>query len=105
MPSGHRFAIEHVCVSRGAVGLEIREIQLETRSRHLFRHMTLWCASEYPANNSSAPDRSRRVLVPGPSGNTLLFSDCAGHRSNAVPPDTCVEVCGYLEPAQDEWSS
>jgi len=102
VPSGHRFVIEKIAVSCWAAE-EIREVQLQTRSRHMFRHMTLWCASELSAQSSNT-DESHTILVEGSTVNTLLFSYGAGHRSLQVPPDTYVQLWGYLEPTTAELS-
>ena len=104
VPSKHRFVVEHVSVSCWADGLEVREVQLETRSRNMFRHMTLWDASEPSANSSSKTERCVNLTLEGSTANTLLFSDGAGNRWLQVPPDTYVQLWGYLEPTEDELS-
>ena len=104
VPSGHRFVIEHVSVSCWAKGLQIREVLLETRSPHMFRHMTLWCSSEDLADQSLKTDIDHTFLIEGSTANTLLFSDGAGHRLLQVPPDTYVQLWGFLEPTEDATS-
>jgi hypothetical protein len=104
VPSGHRFVIEHVSVSCWAEGLKIREVLLETRSPHMFRHMTVWCSSEDLAEQSLKTDVDHTFLIEGSTANTLSFSDGAGHRLLQVPPDTYVQLWGFLEPGEDATS-
>jgi hypothetical protein len=103
VPSGHHFVIEHLAVSCWS-GQEIHEVRLVTRSRRIFLHMTLWSVSEQSSHQNSKTDESHSILVRGSTANALLFSDGAGHSSFTVPPDTCVQLWGYLEPTADELS-
>jgi hypothetical protein len=99
VPSGHRFVIEQMDISctSGSV-----DVQLVTRSRRMFRSLTVtdWLnhapSTEEPGSPSAAP-----IQVHGSSASTFMFGNGALHNSSTVPPDTYVQVWGYLEPAYD----
>jgi hypothetical protein len=41
------------------------------------------------------------ILVQGSTANFFLFSNGEVRGSSTVPPDTCLQVWGYLEPTYD----
>lgn len=99
VPNRHRFVIEQVTVSSPVThGLDV---QMVTRSRHMFRQITLPCGR---AGQSDRPTvvagTDRPILVPGSTANTLLFSNGIEHNSSTVPTDAYVQLWGYLEPTE-----
>ena len=64
-----------------------------TRSRHMFRQMTLPCGL-LPQSDDQLPEMGAdsAILVQGSTANTLLFSNSAEHSSTTVPPDTYVQL-------------
>jgi hypothetical protein len=93
VPSRHRFVIEHLIVS-GSDDHEKTEVDMVTRSRRLFRHISL----------ASSGGVRPPILVHGSTENTLLFRNGVEGSSSTVPPDTYVQMWGYLEPAGDATS-
>jgi hypothetical protein len=73
-----------------------------TRSRRMFRQMTLTCTHDV-ASSTSEPEISgaHTVLVPGSTSNTLLLSKGAEPSSSIVPTGAYVQLWGYLEPTDD----
>ena len=101
VPSGHRFVIEHLDVSCWAKNDQV-DVRLITRSRHMFRHLTLSCWPEQPPVGENAQtETAAPILINESTANTFLFSNGEVHDSSTVPPDTYVQVWGYLEPAYD----
>ena len=92
VPNRHRFVIEHVTVSSPAASAS--DVQMVTRSKQMFRQMTLTCTP-------TETDTAHPILVPGSTNNTLLFSKGVEHCSSIVPTDTYVQLWGYLEPTDD----
>jgi len=104
VPNRHRFVIEHVTVSSPAASAS--DVQMVTRSKQMFRQMTLTCShAAIPSALSSEAARTHTVLVPGSTSNTLLFSNGIQHSSFIVPANTYVQLWGYLEPTEDPSSS
>jgi hypothetical protein len=103
VPSGHRFVIEHVTVS-GPTSNTV-DVQMVTRSRHMFRQVSLPCGhggqSVGPLPDMGA---DHPILLQGSTNNTLLFSNGTEHSSSTVPPETYVQMWGCLEPT-DDWAS
>jgi hypothetical protein len=98
VPCGHRFVIEHIDVSCWAKNERV-EVQLVTRSRHMFRSLTVtdWPRRTSLGEEAEAPSVAP-ILMQGCTANTFLFSYGEVHGSSTVPPDTGLEVWGYLEP-------
>jgi hypothetical protein len=100
VPSGHRFVIEQLNLSCWAECSHLR-VQLETKSPRAFRTLTLGCAQ-----GSSEPGLSCELLadapmvVQGSSCSTFLFSNGEVENSATVPPQTYLQVWGYLEPTE-----
>ncbi len=100
VPTGHRFVIEHVAVSGPAI--PSLDVQMVTRSRHMFRQMSLPCGrGGQPDGPMPELGGSHSILVQGSTNNTLLFSNGVEHSSSTVPPDTYVQMWGCLEPTDD----
>ena len=93
VPSGHRFAIEHLLVS-GADGHEPVDVHMVTRSRWLFQHLSL----------ATGCDVTTPIVIHGSTENTLLFHNGIEPASSKVPRDTYVQMWGYLEPTEDATS-
>jgi hypothetical protein len=66
-----------------------------TRSRRMFQHLSLESST-----NATAP-----ILVHGSTDNTLMFSNRLAGSSSTVPPDTYVQLWGFLEPTEDATSA
>jgi hypothetical protein len=93
VPSGHRFVIEQLLVS-GADGQEKVDVHLVTRSRRLFQHLSL----------ATGSDVATPIVIHGSTESTLLFRNGIEPSSSIVPPDTYLQMWGYLEPAGDATS-
>jgi len=93
VPSGYRFVIEQRIVA-GNDEREEAEVHMVTRSPRMLQHISLATGS-----NAAAP-----TLVHGSTENTLLFSNGVEGSSSRVPPDTYVQLWGYLEPTEDATS-
>jgi hypothetical protein len=94
VPSGHRFVIENVIVSCDDEHGKA-EVHMVTRSRRMFQHLSLESST-----NATAP-----ILVHGSTDNTLMFSNRLAGSSSTVPPDTYVQLWGFLEPTEDATSA
>ena len=98
VPSGHRYVIEQLNVSCWTKNQQIN-LQLLTRSQHIFRQMTMSCGTEersrdeQPCAYATVP-----IMVTGSTTNTLLFGDGKTYSSPTVPPHSYVQLWGYLEP-------
>jgi hypothetical protein len=104
VPSGYRYVIEQMCVSCWAKDEHI-DLQLLTRSPHMFRQMTVACGMEQRTGDQKPDDvAAAPILVGGSTTNTFLFSNGRTHSSPTVPPETYVQVWGYLEPVYDEFA-
>jgi hypothetical protein len=105
VPAGVRFVIEHLDVSCGRTGPPV-SVLLVTKSRYMFRQLCLnGCARQpSPDENAEAGDMTP-ILVHETTANTFIFGDGDGRSSCVVPPDTFVQVWGYLEPTHDALSS
>lgn len=101
VPSGHRFVIEHLDLSCWAKNGHI-EVQLVTRSPHMFRQVTLtrW-PEQRPLGQNGQAGTTAPILVNESTANTLLFSNGELHSSSTVPPETYLQLWGYLEPAYE----
>jgi len=99
VPPGHRYVIEHMDVSCGRNCAHV-DVELITRSPCMFRHIAL---PRWPGQTSWGEDSEKRtappIVVRGSSENTFLFSNGKVFGSSIVPPDTYVQIWGYLEPA------
>lgn len=93
VPSGHRFVIEHLCVS-GPDCRENTEVHMVTRSRRLFQYLSL----------ASGADVTTPIVVHGSTESTLLFRNGSEPSSSTVPVDTYVQMWGHLEPSEDATS-
>lgn len=101
VPSGHRLVIEHVKLSCWSKHEHV-EIHLVTESRHMFRLMWLTSWPEQASLGDNAETGTAvPILVRGSTANTLLFSNGSARGSSTVPPDTYVQVWGYLEATHD----
>lgn len=98
VPTGHRFVIEHVYVSQSAKAGHA-DVHLVTKSRYMFRHLTLNGWPEQPSPDEG-PDGSptTQLVMHESTTNTFLFSDGEARSSSTVPPDSYLQVWGYLEP-------
>jgi hypothetical protein len=101
VPAGHRYVIEQMSVSCWATN-QPTDLQLLTRSPHMFRQMTVACGMVAPSGHEM-PDAGAAapIQVNGSTSNTLLFSNGKSHSSSTVPPQTYVQLWGYLEPVFD----
>jgi len=97
VPSGHRYVIEQISTSN-CVANEPEDVQLLTRSPHMFRQMTVASRTDHEKPD---PGLSAPVVVNGPTANTLLFSNGESHSAAIVPAGTYVQLWGYLEPAYE----
>ena len=101
VPSGHRFVIEHLHVSCGSQPNEW-DLQLVTKSRHMFRQVTLTCAPELGLPGENVQKGTPTPIIANESTlNTFLFSNGAAHSSSVVPPESYLQIWGYLEPTYD----
>ena len=101
VPHGHRFVIEQVNVCCWAQ-FEHLDVQLLTKSPHMFRQVTLTCWYEQPSlGENCETGTAAPILVHQSTANTFLFSNGDVHSSSTVPRDTYVQVWGYLEPAYE----
>lgn len=98
VPSGHRFVIENMNVSCWARH-ELADVQLVTRSPHMFRQVTCW--QEQPPLDENSQSATTPILVQGSTTNTFLFGTGEWHSSSTVPDDTYLQIWGYLEPFED----
>lgn len=101
VPFGFRFVIEHINVSCWAKKERV-DVHLLTRSRHMFRSLTV---TDWPRHTSLGEEAESPSVAPivvhGSSANAFLFSNGEVHGSTTVPPDTYLQVWGYLEPTYD----
>lgn len=93
VPSGHRFVIEHLNISCSAANPHLL-VQLVTKSPYMFRNLTL-CNSPGELNRGEV---SSPIQIQGFTTNMFLFSNGELRNSSRVPPDTYLQVWGYLEP-------
>ncbi len=101
VPSGHRFVIEHLHVSFGSQPNDW-DLQLVTKSRHMFRQVTLTCAPEAGLPGEQVQKGTATPIIANESTlNTFLFSSGAAHSSSVVPPESYLQIWGYLEPNYD----
>ncbi len=98
VPSGHRFVIENLHVSSWAER-ELLDVQLVTRSPHMFRQVTCW--PEQPPFDEDSLRTASPIQVQGSTTNTFLFGNGEWHSSSTVPDDTYLQIWGYLEPVED----
>jgi len=98
VPSGHRFVIEHVSVCCGAKNdhLDTKFVTTSSRTCHnLASEQSVSLA--FPSTDGRS-QTAEPISVQGSSLTTLLFSNHAVEGSPIVPPDTYVQIWGYLEP-------
>jgi hypothetical protein len=105
VPSGHRFVVEQVNIACWAKDDHL-DVQLVTK------YSSRWCNPTQALSTSPAsPDSDEGaqavepIWVQGSSVSTFLFSNAEVHDSSIVPPDTYVQVWGYLEPTNVAASS
>jgi hypothetical protein len=98
VPSGHRFVIESMHVSCWAKR-DLVDVQLVTRSPHMFRQVTCW--PEQLPLDATSQSTATPILVQGSTINTFLFGNGEWHSSSTVPDDTYLQIWGYLEPLED----
>jgi hypothetical protein len=98
VPSGHRFVIEHVDVCCWAKDDHL-DVEFVTTSSRRYCNVasgrSLLQASTCEGNTAHACEP---IWVQGSSVTTFLFSNGELQDSSTVPPDTYVQVWGYLEP-------
>ena len=97
VPSGHRFVIEHVSVCCWAKD-DHQDVEFVTTSARTCRNLT----SDQSVTQASLCKDGRAqtaepIWVQGSSLTTLLFSNHEVQGSPIVPPDTYVQIWGYLE--------
>ena len=98
VPSGHRFVIEHadICCWAKDDHLDVEFVTTSSRTCcNRTSDRSLLQTSPCQGAADQAPDP---IWVQGSSVTTLLFSNHAVQGSSIVPPDTYVQVWGYLEP-------
>jgi len=97
VPSGHRFVIKHLNISSRAENPHLL-VQLVTKSPHMFRSLTLCNSTEelVIADGGSALPAAP-IQIYGLTANTFLFSNGELKNSSTVPPDTYIQLWGYLE--------
>ena len=99
VPSGRRFVIEHLNISCWAENPHLL-VQLITKSPHMFRNLALCTSAAERASADSYPALpTAQIQIQGLTTNTFLFSDGELKNCSTVPPDTYVQVWGYLEPS------
>jgi hypothetical protein len=98
VPSGYRLVIEHINIACWAENHPHLFVQLVTKSPHMFRNLTLCTSAAELARADSYPALpAAEIQIQGLTTNTFLFSDGELKNSSTVPPDTYVQVWGYLE--------
>ena len=98
VPSGHRFVIEHINVCCWATDdhLDMKFVTTSSRTcRNLTSEQSVLQAS--PSKDGRA-QTAELIWVQESSLTILLFSNHAVQGSPIVPPDTYVQIWGYLEP-------
>ena len=100
VPSGHRFVIEHVNVCCWAKDdqLDMKFVTTSSCTCHNLNsdQLVLQASPCWDARAQTAEP----IWVQGWSLTTLLFSNHEVQGSPIVPPDTYVQVWGYLEPTE-----
>lgn len=98
VPSGYRFVIEHTDIGCWAKDDHL-DVEFVTTSSRTYCNRTadrsLLQAS--PCGDAAA-QACEPIWVQGSSVTTFLFSNHEVQGSSIVPPDTYVQVWGYLEP-------
>jgi hypothetical protein len=98
VPSGHRFVVEHVNIACWAKDDRLT-VQLVTKSSSRCCTLTQAHSPLQPLTNDAAGVHVvGPIWVQGSSVSTFLFSNGEVHESSVVPPETYVQVWGYLEP-------
>jgi len=98
VPSGHRFVIEHadICCWAKDDRLDVEFVTTSSR-RYCHRPSDSPLLQASPCDEATSPV-SEPIWVQGSSVTTFLFSNQQVRGSSIVPPDTYVQVWGYLEP-------
>jgi hypothetical protein len=99
VPSGHRFVIEHadICCWAKDDHLDVEFVTTSSRTYcNLTSDRSVLQASS--CEGGAAALASEPIWVQGSSVTTFLFSNHEIQKSSIVPPDTYVQVWGYLEP-------
>jgi hypothetical protein len=98
VPSGHRFVIEHadICCWAKDDHLDVEFVTTSSRT-YCSRTSDRSLLQASPCEDCAAP-ASEPIWVQGSSVTTFLFSNHEVRGSSIVPPDTYVQVWGYLEP-------
>jgi hypothetical protein len=104
VPSGHRFVIEHITISCWTRNGTM-QVRMITRSRHMFRRLTLDSGTREQPGRTFEFGAGASILVHGSTANTLSFNNSTDYSSSTVPPETYVQMWGYLEPTENEVSS
>jgi hypothetical protein len=105
VPPGHRFVVEHVDISCWAQDDQL-EVELVTKSSSRCCKLTQAHSPSQPLPDGNArAGAAAPVWVQGSSVSTFLFSNAEVHDSPIVPPETYVQVWGYLEPTNVAASS
>jgi len=101
VPCGYRFWIEHITVSIPTKH-DTLDVQMVTHSRHLFQQVSLQYGRD-PSSDTDKPETGAAppILVPGPTANTLLFSNGMEYGTSTVPSGAYVQMWGSLEPTDD----
>ena len=105
VPSRHRFVIEHVNVCCWAKDdhLDVEFVTTWSRTcRNLTSDQSVLQAS--PCKDPRA-QKAEPIWVQGSSLTILLFSNHEVQGSPIVPPDTYVQIWGYLEPTDMRWAT
>jgi len=105
VPSGHRFVVEHVDISCWAQDDQL-EVQLVTKSSSRCCKLTQPASRSQPSPDGNAgAEAAAPIWMQGSSVSTFVFSNAEVHDSPIVPPETYVQVWGYLEPTNVAASS
>jgi hypothetical protein len=98
VPAGHRFVVEHVNISCWAKDDHV-DVQLVTKSSCRCCNPAAAPSSVDPLpTGEAAVSGAAPIWVQGSSVSTFLFGNTEVHDSPIVPPETYVQVWGYLEP-------
>jgi hypothetical protein len=98
VPSGHRFVIEHADICCWAKDDHLDVEFITTSSRTYCNRIPERSLLQAPPCEGGMASASEPIWVQGSSITTYLFTTHEVHGSSIVPPDTYVQVWGYLEP-------
>jgi hypothetical protein len=97
VPSGYRFIIEHTDICCWAKDDHL-DVEFVTTSSRTYCNRTADCSLLQASPTGDNARACEPIWVQGSSLTTFLFSNHAVQGSSIVPPDTYVQVWGYLEP-------